>query len=356
MGKSIAIIGGGILGHVTAWRFSQSFEDVEITIYEQGLVGSGASQRSAGVHFPVGRLPQTREMTQYSEACYAAEEPFAHSAAIRSVPMLVAGPRTEAFQEHFTQTLEYCRSETWTQTFLEGGCHQVQYRCSGAQFAEVHRLVEEIAAHLGATVAIHEGTRISEIEESQNHVRVECQNGKTAQHDIAILVPGPWSCSAPFARWTEGLGLRIKRVVALHIPDDTLTKESPLLFFPKEDAFLLPRAHRGEWLFSYTNTTWDQCPDEIGPDLTPDDIAAGRSVLQQIAPKLAPRIAGGRVFCDTYTHNRVPLTAALSASGRLLYGGGANGSGYRLAPAMARNLATLADAALGQPTRIEELV
>jgi glycine/D-amino acid oxidase-like deaminating enzyme len=49
------------------------------------------------------------------------------------------------------------------------------------------------------------------------------------------------------------------------------------------------------------------------------------------------------VFCDAYTPDRTPLVSALDSAGRVVFAGGANGSGYRLAPAIAAETVDLLD-------------
>lgn len=60
--SNIGVVGGGILGFLSVLRISKEIEGAMITIYEQGLEGSGASLRSAGVHFPYGRSAAVRAM------------------------------------------------------------------------------------------------------------------------------------------------------------------------------------------------------------------------------------------------------------------------------------------------------
>jgi glycine/D-amino acid oxidase-like deaminating enzyme len=56
---------------------------------------------------------------------------------------------------------------------------------------------------------------------------------------------------------------------------------------------------------------------------------------------MADSARSGRVFCDAYSADREPLVRALDEEGRLVFAGAANGSGYRLAPAIAAEAAHL---------------
>jgi glycine/D-amino acid oxidase-like deaminating enzyme len=65
------------------------------------------------------------------------------------------------------------------------------------------------------------------------------------------------------------------------------------------------------------------------------DISAARDCLRRYSPALAGACRAGRVFCDAYSPDREPVVRALDETGRIVFAGAANGSGYRLAPAIA---------------------
>jgi D-arginine dehydrogenase len=128
-------------------------------------------------------------------------------------------------------------------------------------------------------------------------------------------------------------------------PDDEL------LILHQEDAFLVPLAQRGHWLFSYTRLEWDVDPDVIsaGQGLSAADVEAARECLRPYSPALAAELRSGRVCCDAYSENREPVVTALDAGGLIIFAGAANGSGYRLAPSIARQAVDLLR--LGRPQR-----
>ena len=98
---------------------------------------------------------------------------------------------------------------------------------------------------------------------------------------------------------------------------------------------------RGHWLFSYTCGEWDADPDAPAAGLSAGHVDAARRTLARYAPQLAERCSAGRVFCDAYSTDGEPVVQALDAAGRLVFAGAANGSGYRLAPAIAAQAAGL---------------
>src|SRR5436305_1966397 len=79
-------------------------------------------------------------------------------------------------------------------------------------------------------------------------------------------------------------GLRVKKVAALHI----VQRPGPgvgAVLFARDDAFLLPLAHRGHWLLSYCCQEWDVAPGEL-TGLLASDTAAGHRLLRHFAPAM----------------------------------------------------------------------
>jgi len=63
--------------------------------------------------------------------------------------------------------------------------------------------------------------------------------------------------------------------------------------------------------------------------------------LERYLPELADAASSGRVFCDAYSPTGEPCVRTLDQAGRIVFAGAANGSGYRLAPAIASEAADL---------------
>jgi glycine/D-amino acid oxidase-like deaminating enzyme len=112
-------------------------------------------------------------------------------------------------------------------------------------------------------------------------------------------------------------------------PDD------PVLYFFDADAFLLPVVERRHWLFSYTCQVWDYAP-EGSHRITEEDRENGLAILTRYCPELAARCTGGRVFCDSYGPEWVPVVTAAAAAPQVVLATAGSGAGYRLGPAIAR--------------------
>ena len=93
-------------------------------------------------------------------------------------------------------------------------------------------------------------------------------------------------------------------------------------------------------------------PDALGEGLSDQDLGDALAVLRTVAPEYAAHCASGRVFCDAYSGTGEPIVCPLPADPRVVFAGAANGSGYRLAPAIAAQAADLIDIPfLTSPTR-----
>jgi D-arginine dehydrogenase len=213
----------------------------------------------------------------------------------------------------------------------------------GAQYADVHALTQAYARDLRPHAKVREGLQVTGVATTGDGAAVRLGSGETLRADRVVLAPGPWVHRPAWEALLAPLGLRVKKIAALHVelppgPDDHV------VYFPAEDAFLLPLAHRGHWLFSYTCPEWDVDPDPPADGLhglSAGNLAEAHACLRRYAPALVEHCTSGRVFCDAYSPDREPVVRTLEATGRIVFAGAANGSGYRLAPAIASEAADL---------------
>jgi glycine/D-amino acid oxidase-like deaminating enzyme len=190
-----------------------------------------------------------------------------------------------------------------------------------------------------AGVAVWEGVEITRVGPDGEGVELTTADGRTIAARRVLLAPGPWSLGGPAAELARGAGVRIKKVVALHI-DRCPAPDDPILYFFDADGFLLPlierRSDRRYWLFSFTCQVWDCAPEASQLRITEEDRASGLAVLSRYCPELAEHCTGGRVFCDAYGPDWVPIVTADPAAPRIVLATAGSGGGYRLGPALAR--------------------
>ncbi|MDX2934497.1 NAD(P)/FAD-dependent oxidoreductase [Streptomyces ipomoeae] len=335
---TVAVIGGGIIGCLVARHIVHEHPASTVLLLDRDAVGCGASRRSAGLHFPRGADERVRRMSGYSQEFYEKLKADQPTVPIHPVGMsMVSRADREELERIYTEPIQRADAQAvptvcGAPVRLPPGMSLWDIR--GAHYADVHRLVQTLVTGLRPYVNVREGVRVTALEPSAHGVRLSLGTGERLAVDRAVLAPGPWLAEPAWADPVAPLEARVKKIVALHI-DHPVDESDRAVVFHDEDAFLLPLAHRGHWLFSYTCQDWDVDPDRVGAGLDAHDVEQARAFLSRYAPALASRCTAGRVFCDAYSVSRRPLLRRLDPAGRVVFAGAAGGSGYRLAPAIA---------------------
>ena len=91
-GLRLLIVGGGVIGHVLAWRLSNAHPEIDIVLVERDLPGNGASARSAGLHFPLGKSFRARKMSIEGSRFYSQAIKSGSELPISQVPLRVHCP------------------------------------------------------------------------------------------------------------------------------------------------------------------------------------------------------------------------------------------------------------------------
>jgi hypothetical protein len=109
----IAIVGAGIIGCLTANEIASRAPDVSVAILDRDAVGSGASRRSARLHFPRGATDRVRRMTAYSQDYYEQLKKTRPSLPIHPVGMFVVAFEASArrVQETYLDRAELVRTD-----------------------------------------------------------------------------------------------------------------------------------------------------------------------------------------------------------------------------------------------------
>jgi glycine/D-amino acid oxidase-like deaminating enzyme len=339
---TVAIVGAGIIGCMVAREVATRYPDAVLTILERDMVGSGASRRSAGLHVPSGSTERIRRMTAHSQTYYQDLKEGDLSLPIYPLGMTVVAAESSESRLHEIYLDDAALSRTdrvpnQTVIIPEGAA---AWSVEGCQCADVYALTQALGRYLRPRMSIREGLRVTGIEPTGNGVALRLGAGEILHVDQVFLAPGPWIDATAWRSLVAPLGVKVKKIVALHI-EQTPTERDHAVVFPDEDAFLLPLHRRGHWLFSYTCREWGVDPDAPADGLSTENVAEARDCLRRYAPGLVGRCTSGRVFCDAYSTVGEPLVRALDDAGRIVFAGAANGSGYRLAPAIASEAADL---------------
>jgi glycine/D-amino acid oxidase-like deaminating enzyme len=339
---SVAIVGAGVVGCLTAREIVGRAPGMALTVLDRDAIGSGASRRSAGLHLPRGASSRLRSMAAYSQEYYRALAHEVGPEMFQAVPATLVAP-AEAQARLACEYLE--ESDLRSSTAVPAPLRTLPAGASawaidGCQSADVTALAHCVAERLRSTVSFREGVAVTGLEADRHQVFLHLSTGRGLIVDRVVLAPGPWIHAPAWRELVAPLGLRIKKIVAVHVAAPVGPADQAVIF-PDEDAFLLPLPSLGYWLFSYTCDEWDVDPDALLGGLSAHDVDAAREVLDRYAPGLADLVGAGRVFCDAYSPEREPRIESLDEAGRIVFVGAANGSGYRLAPAMAAEVADL---------------
>jgi glycine/D-amino acid oxidase-like deaminating enzyme len=336
------VIGAGVIGCMIARELAARDPDVSITVLDRDAVGAGASRRSAGLHLPRGSTPRTRRMTAYSHAYYQDLRRHGRDVPIHPVGATVITDRAAAdgLGGGYLDLVSPVPVDRPGNRAVSIPAGTRAWHIDGCHYTDVYQLVQAIAARLRPRVRFLEGVAVTGLGAGAGTVTVYGGTGERLVADHVVLAPGPWLSAAAWHDHLAPLGLRVKKVVALHIEQRPEPADEAVVF-DTEDAFLLPLVHRGHWLFSYSCQDWDVDPDGLSAGLSATDIGGARDCLRRYSPSLADACGAGRVFCDAYSPDREPLVRALDPAGRIVFAGAANGSGYRLAPAIGSEVVDL---------------
>jgi glycine/D-amino acid oxidase-like deaminating enzyme len=366
-GCGIAVVGAGVIGCLVARELAARSPGTAITVFDRDAVATGASQRSAGLFLLKGATERVRRMAAYSHRYYADLSRSHPGLPIYPVGMTaVAGPGEDDTVpgRYLSPGLpEPAVTTAAGELTLPAGARA--WRIRGGHYCDVPRLAQELAAQLRPEVTFAEGVAVtglvpggdpvSEGAVSGGGVTVECGTGARVTARAVVLAPGPWVAAPAWRDLVAPLRLRVKRIAALHIPLPPGPGDEAVMF-DSDDAFLLPLAHRGHWLFSYCCPEWDVDPDYPVTGLTAAHLSQARAVLRRYSPALAGACNGGRTFCDAYAPQGEPVVAPLDAAGRIVFAGAAGGSGYRLGPAIAAEAADLlaqrSEGVISDPQRV----
>jgi glycine/D-amino acid oxidase-like deaminating enzyme len=353
----LAVVGAGTVGVHTAWLAAVAQPRWRILLADRGLVGCGATQYSAGLIFPFGPTSFHRIL--------AAES--AHS--LRELRVGIPALRTNRFrlfviadQSHLDEAYAgfapgLRRSSKRDLAFLQDRVPGIRVpagkvvlcgheaECANPQ--DVARVVACAFRRLGDRCQCWEGSSIEAVSPLIGEgFELRTSDGRNIVAKRAVVATGPWVLSTPVGDYSRDLGIRLKKVAALHI-ESCPSETDPVVLFFDEDAFLLPLVSRRQWLFSFTCEEWDVVAEAPRLLMTEGDLKLALSILRQYHPDFAGRCSGGRVFCDAYGPNRAPVIAKLADD--LILAGAGSGSGFRLSLGIASSALRLLS---GMPKRV----
>jgi glycine/D-amino acid oxidase-like deaminating enzyme len=336
--RHTAVIGAGIIGSLVAHEIVSRMPHAgSVTVIERDTVGGGASRRSAGLHLLRGGTERVREMSRISGEFYrklAENRPSLPIYPLPDASMVSSYQQSAEAMAAYLPQAELTRLPALPNPDVRLPAEVGVWRIDGCHQADVHGVCVALARELRSRVGYREGVRVTGLESSEGGVQIALSTGDRLAADQVVLAPGPWLQAPAWRELLAPLDLRVKKIVALHV-EQVPTERDRAIIFQNEDAFLIPLVNRGHWLFSYTCPEWDVDPDQLFDGLSAANLGQARQCLRRYSPSLAADCVSGRLFCDAYSGTGEPQVARLDEAGRIVFAGAANGSGYRLAPAIA---------------------
>ena len=344
----LVVIGGGIIGVMTALIARRRHPDLGILLLDRSVVGMGATAYSAFLDLPYSSTETGRALSRRSMEIY--QDMRTSMPSLPIVDMEMVGLCSVDHLPNVLSGLTQANADALP-TYRDderGGV--VAGAIDGLVMPPGHVAVSGIRASRaldGGPLAelvralqstpntqIVEGADVAKISRENDTALIAFHDGRTVRARHTALCIGPWfSASMPdVTRATAAI--RVKKVVSLLILEEP-SPEATVVYLFDHDAFFMPQPERRRWLFSFRSEDWD-CG--VNPDrlrLNAQDLDRATSILATFTPGKPVGPLGARIFCDGYTASREPHIALLPDLPAAVAIGGAGGSGVRLAPAMA---------------------
>jgi glycine/D-amino acid oxidase-like deaminating enzyme len=340
----LVVVGAGIIGSMAAYLARQKNPEWSILLVDRSLMGDGATKYSVGLDIPYGFNFTQKQYSRLSTAMYRDLSKAIPELPIHELPLfaIVNRARVEAVRDGFvTENVRVAAEnerirlhESYPDLSISDdqvlltGCVATYGFPAITSALIVNRLRAE------QLVECWEGVEIRGVERSADGFQLTTGDGRAIAARRVLAAPGPWLLDGPTRDFAAQAGVRIKKVAALHV-ERRPSLGDPVLMLFDEDAFLLPVVQRRQWVFSFTSQDWDCVPEVSRLRITNEDRQLALSILDRYSPSFVPACQGGRVFCDAYTPERVPLVAPVPGMSNFVLAGACSGSGYRLAPAVA---------------------
>ncbi len=347
----LTIVGGGIVGAMTAWRALRRRPEWRVLWLDRSIFGFGASSYAGGLLTPFGRTPTHRELlTSGFELLHDLEQdvgplPLRELAGWYLVsPHLVEerlrwfvgespGVASEEQREELKRVMPHLA--------LEGRAAIGPFRVrQGRPTDFVSRIVAR--CRKSSRFSIWEGVQLATWRTEPDVVNLSFAEGPAVRTARLALATGPWA-----ARQLAGdgafSGMRVKRVAACHI-EAPPTADAPVLYLGDHDSFLLPMQAEGRWLFGFPSESWDAAPEEFGSGMDERDQDLADSIMREYSEVFRANRRGGRAFYDCYSQDWTPLAARVGGDSRVVFAGACAGSGFRMSTGLAERAFDLLDA------------
>lgn len=342
-----------MVGASAAWLARKAQPDWHIVLIDRALAGHGTSLYSASLDIPYGHTPLRRALSTRSQSLFKELSSAISDLPIGPLKIYGLSDKSQAadvlsnFIDENTRIAADEELQTLKATWP--GLHVPENSALLTDTIGSRALKNQVAIQIAQAFTktpnstLFEGTEVCEIESTPNQHSLKTSQQTTIRAKRLIQAIGPWVVSGPEVDHMKERGIRVKKIVALHInqqprPDD------PVFHFFDDDAFLMPQHNLGQWLFSFRCEQWDVIPEISQLTIDKTDLDLAKTVLSKYYPEWLHSISGGRVFCDAYAPSGEPLIMNVPGKSNYVIAGACSGSGYRLGPAIAERALSLLEA------------
>ena len=336
----VLIVGAGILGLTTAMLCHLRFPDLRIAIVDQSSIGSGCSRFGGASDVPFCPQKGHEELilrTKEIRKNYPRD--FAFSRQVRSVWV----GQIESLQSRILDTsFSPLTKNEINQLSLQLGVEEQAYVSNSGGIGSPFQACMKLASTMMplSNVSIFEGTRIDSIETSIDQLIFKTASGERFQACHGVVCTGPWLTKQSFVH--DRRHKIVKKIIALHI-DQAFGLETQI-HHDSPDIYLLPDpVFKNRMIFCFRSDDWHCATNPDCLSISVEEMCQARNLLMKHFRMPSHRIRGGRVFCDGYSTDGVPVVEAHPDNANLIIAGLCSGAGYRHAPGLADKILQLLD-------------
>lgn len=343
----LAIIGGGIIGLMTALVARITNPHLRIAIIEQSNLATGASLYSAGLSAPISKGIMTAELIETSKKIIS--DLYQHlNLGLTFIPCLhlINEENLLNFKANYLgNTLEeICPSKikNLSLTTLQIPTHkQCLMSNDDVHYVSVAQLIARIRYFLkDQAISIYEASLVEEIEAQNAFCHIKCTPNLRLTATHLVIATGPWladKIKTNFSAEIKRVPSFVKKIIAFHL-NQKPTAHSAVIMMHEDDSFLLPIPYNSQWLFSLSSQEILDNPQQCHT-ISKDELSLGAQILAQYTIDFSALFSGGRVFCDSYSNNREVNIQKIAPN--IVNISGASGSGYRLSYGIAQKTVEL---------------
>lgn len=348
----LTIVGGGIVGAMTAWRALKRHTEWRVLWLDRSIFGLGASAYAGALLTPFGRSPAHRALLTAGFKLLPELEKEIGPLPVRELTgwYLASAELAEQRREWFIEATPHFASSKQQAdlTALVPHLRVADKTIMGPFCVRQGRPTDFISRILtlcrkNAHFSVWEGVRLEAWRSEASGVRLVLAGGPEITTRRLALATGPWA-TRQLAGDSAFAGMRVKRVAACHL-EVPPNPDAPVLYLGDHDSFLLPLPADHRWLFGFPSAAWDVEPEQFGLGMDDRDRAHAHSIIAEYNLDFSQHIRGGRAFYDCYQADLMPVAMRVAGDPRVVFAGACAGSGFRFSPGLAdRALDLLGDA------------